>query len=289
MTAQPGRVPLVLVTGLSGAGKSSALNMLEDLGFEAVDNLPLSLLASLAEPRAEQGGALALGIDVRTRDFDAGRFLEALEPLRANPRLAVTLLFLDADDEVLRRRFTETRRRHPLAADRPVADGIRLERQRLEPLRQAADLLLDSSRLKLADLKLALSERFAIERRAGLSVFVTSFSYRNGLPREADLVFDVRFLANPHYEDALRELDGRDPEVAVFIAADSSYGPFFARLLAMLLSLLPAYEREGKAYLTIALGCTGGRHRSVFVAEGLERALAREGWHVRVRHRDLPA
>jgi UPF0042 nucleotide-binding protein len=289
VTAQPGRVPLVLVTGLSGAGKSSALNMLEDLGFEAVDNLPLSLLASLAEPRAEQGGALALGIDVRTRDFDAGRFLEALEPLRANPRLAVTLLFLDADDEVLRRRFTETRRRHPLAADRPVADGIRLERQRLEPLRQAADLLLDSSRLKLADLKLALSERFAIERRAGLSVFVTSFSYRNGLPREADLVFDVRFLANPHYEDALRELDGRDPEVAVFIAADSSYGPFFARLLAMLLSLLPAYEREGKAYLTIALGCTGGRHRSVFVAEGLERALAREGWHVRVRHRDLPA
>lgn len=289
MTAQPGRVPLVLVTGLSGAGKSSALNMLEDLGFEAVDNLPLSLLASLAEPRAEQGGALALGIDVRTRDFDAGRFLEALEPLRANPRLAVTLLFLDADDEVLRRRFTETRRRHPLAADRPVADGIRLERQRLEPLRQAADLLLDSSRLKLADLKLALSERFAIERRAGLSVFVTSFSYRNGLPREADLVFDVRFLANPHYEDALRELDGRDPEVAVFIAADSSYGPFFARLLAMLLSLLPAYEREGKAYLTIALGCTGGRHRSVFVAEGLGRALAREGWHVRVRHRDLPA
>ncbi len=289
MTAQPGRVPLVLVTGLSGAGKSSALNMLEDLGFEAVDNLPLSLLASLAEPRAEQGGALALGIDVRTRDFDAGRFLEALEPLRANPRLAVTLLFLDADDEVLRRRFTETRRRHPLAADRPVADGIRLERHRLEPLRQAADLLLDSSRLKLADLKLALSERFAIERRAGLSVFVTSFSYRNGLPREADLVFDVRFLANPHYEDALRELDGRDPEVAVFIAADSSYGPFFARLLAMLLSLLPAYEREGKAYLTIALGCTGGRHRSVFVAEGLERALAREGWHVRVRHRDLPA
>ncbi|HLB06300.1 MAG TPA: RNase adapter RapZ, partial [Alphaproteobacteria bacterium] len=158
-----------------------------------------------------------------------------------------------------------------------------------EPLRQAADLLLDSSRLKLADLKLALSERFAIERRAGLSVFVTSFSYRNGLPREADLVFDVRFLANPHYEDALRELDGRDPEVAVFIAADSSYGPFFARLLAMLLSLLPAYEREGKAYLTIALGCTGGRHRSVFVAEGLGRALAREGWHVRVRHRDLPA
>jgi len=289
VTAQPGRVPLVLVTGLSGAGKSSALNMLEDLGFEAVDNLPLSLLASLAEPRAEQGGALALGIDVRTRDFDAGRFLEALEPLRANPRLAVTLLFLDADDEVLRRRFTETRRRHPLAADRPVADGNRLERQRLEPLRQAADLLLDSSRLKLADLKLALSERFAIERRAGLSVFVTSFSYRNGLPREADLVFDVRFLANPHYEDALRELDGRDPEVAVFIAADSSYGPFFARLLAMLLSLLPAYEREGKAYLTIALGCTGGRHRSVFVAEGLERALAREGWHVRVRHRDLPA
>lgn len=281
--------PIVLVSGLSGAGKSSALNILEDLGFEAVDNLPLSLLGSVAEPRARHGRALALGVDVRTRDFDIARFTGEIDSLRQKQGLAVTLLFLDSDDEVLSRRFTETRRRHPLAADRPLADGIRLERERLEPLRLTADLVIDTSQLKLADLKRELSERFALERGAGLSVFVTSFSYRRGLPREADLVFDVRFLANPHYEERLRDLDGCDPAVARFIIADSAYRPFFDRLAAMLIGLLPAYEREGKAYLTIALGCTGGRHRSVFVAEELKGAIAAAGWRVSLRHRDLAA
>jgi UPF0042 nucleotide-binding protein len=292
MTARPAAgetASVVLVTGLSGAGKSSALNALEDLGYEAVDNLPLSLLASVAEPRGARGGALALGADIRTRDFDVARFIGEIEALRRKPGLAVTLLFLDSDDEVLSRRFTETRRRHPLASDRPVADGIRLERERLEALRHAADLVIDTSQLKLADLKHALAERFAPGRGAGLSVFVTSFSYRRGLPREADLVFDVRFLANPHYEERLKDLDGRHPEVAAFIAADSAYRPFFDSLAGMLIGLLPAYEREGKAYLTIAIGCTGGRHRSVFVAERLTEAIAASGWRVSARHRDLAA
>ena len=286
----PGRRrPIVLVTGMSGAGKTSALKALEDIGYEAVDNLPLGLLERLLEPHAGEAGALAIGIDIRTRDLDSSAFSRQFDSLLAQAELDVTLVFLDCDDDVLGRRFTETRRRHPLATDRPVNDGIRLERQRLAWLRERADLVVDTTLNAPSELKRRLTGHFGLDESRGLRLFVTSFAYRRGLPREADLVFDVRFLANPHYEPELQPLSGRDAKVADFIAADSAFAPFFGSLVAMLEGLIPAYEREGKSYLTIALGCTGGRHRSVFVAERLAASLGDKGWPASVGHRDLEA
>ncbi|MGD1879268.1 MAG: RNase adapter RapZ [Kiloniellaceae bacterium] len=281
-----GRTRLVLVTGMSGAGRSSALNVLEDEGYEAIDNLPLSLLTAVVNEVGLQR-PIALGVDIRTRDFAVGPVLDQLDRLTANPRFAITLLFVDCDDEVLGRRFTETRRRHPLAQGRPVADGIAAERRLVAPLRERADLLIDSSLLTPADLRQQLLGRFGLESTLGMSVFVTSFSFRQGLPREADLVFDVRFLANPHYDQALKPLSGQDDAVAAYVERDPGFAPFFAQLTAMLEGLLPRYEREGKSYLTIALGCTGGRHRSVFTAERLAAWLTGRGRPVHLAHRDI--
>ncbi|MBX6369985.1 MAG: RNase adapter RapZ [Rhodospirillales bacterium] len=267
---------LVLVTGMSGAGRSTALKALEDLGYEAVDNLPLSLLPSLSDA----GGPVAVGIDVRTRGFAPN---EVLATLPTN----VSVVFLDADDELLRRRYTETRRPHPLAFDRPVIDGIRLERQLVSALRDRASLVIDTSTLSVAELRRILAGHFALDAPAGIAVFVRSFAYRRGLPPDADLVFDVRFLENPHYDPALRPLTGLDPAVGARIAADPGFEDFFERLTGLLRPLLPRYANEGKTYLTIAVGCTGGRHRSVYVAERLAEWLRREGQRVSVGHRDL--
>ncbi len=279
---------LVLVTGLSGAGRATALKALEDLGYEAVDNLPLSLLPDLARPSAAaQGRPLALGLDVRTRDFAIAPFLAELERLRARNDVRPHLLFLDCDNDVLLRRYTETRRRHPLAADRPVIDGIVEERRILSPWRDAADLVIDTSLLTAADLKRVLGGHYAIERGAGLNVFVVSFAYRRGLPREADLVFDCRFLANPHYVAALRPLDGRDKAVRDYVEADPGYGGFINGIKGLIFPLLPRFEKEGKSYLTVAVGCTGGRHRSVKVAEELAAWLGGQGARVSLAHRDL--
>jgi UPF0042 nucleotide-binding protein len=281
--ASSARLPLILVTGLSGAGHSTALRALEDLGYEAVDNLPLAFLNT---PEGFDR-PMAIAVDSRTRGFTAEALLERIKRLRAEPRLKVTLVFLTCADEVLQRRFTETRRRHPLAQDRPVADGIRQERLLLEGLSAAADLVIDSSDLAIADLKRLMQGHFALDRRANLAIGVTSFSYRHGLPREADLVFDVRFLANPHYQATFRDLTGRDPAVGSYIEADPAFPRFFDDLTAMLLPLLPGFEREGKSYLTMAVGCTGGRHRSVFVAERLAAWLTAQGRPVSLRHRDI--
>lgn len=278
---------LLLVTGMSGAGRSTALKVLEDMGYEAVDNLPLSLLSRLMHSPTAADRPLAIGVDIRTRDFSAVAFLEEIDRLAAEPNLDCTLLFIDCEDEVLRRRYTETRRRHPLAADRHVADGILHERRLLESLRARADQVLDTSDFSPGDFRRIVQERFGLEPEAGLAVFVVSFSYRYGLPREADLVFDVRFLRNPHYMPALRPLSGRDAEVAAYVATDEDFDGFFKGLTAMLTSLLPRFSREGKAYLTIAVGCTGGRHRSVFVAERLDQWLRDEGHRVSLSHRDL--
>ncbi|MFZ9484862.1 MAG: RNase adapter RapZ, partial [Alphaproteobacteria bacterium] len=267
--AAPARRRVVIVSGLSGAGKSTALRALEDAGYEAVDNLPLSFLGALVQAGGEGTRPLAIGIDARTRDFAPQPVLDALAGLRASPGVDARLLYLDADDEVLRRRFTETRRRHPLALDRPVLDGIQAERSLLWALREGADIALDTSNATGAELRRMVQERLADDLRPGLVVAVVSFAYRWGLPREADLVFDVRFLANPHYEPALEPLTGRDPAVGAFIERDPGFEAFFAGLVAMLAALLPRYEREGKSYLTIGCGCTGGKHRSVHVAERL--------------------
>jgi UPF0042 nucleotide-binding protein len=275
---------ILLVTGMSGAGRSTALRFLEDMGYEAVDNLPLSLLPRLAGPGA---GPIAVGIDIRTRDFAAETVADEFTRLAAEAGRAVDLVFLDCDDQVLARRYTETRRRHPLAGDRPVSDGIRLERARLAALRARAGLVIDTSDMRAADLKRLLSGHFARDKSPGLSVFVTSFSYRQGLPRDADLVFDVRFLKNPYYQPALRALTGLDPAVGDFVASDPAWTQFFDGLTRFLAPLLRQFSGEGKSYLTLAVGCTGGHHRSVFAAERLTHWLTQEGYPATAAHRDI--
>ena len=286
MTAGGDKLPLVLVTGVSGAGKSSALKALEDMGFEAVDNLPLSLMGRLVAP-GDFPHPIAAGVDIRTREFGAEAFLEQVAELRARADVDVKVLFMDCDDQVLTRRYAETRRRHPLAIDRPVADGIRQERTLLAPLREQADVVMDTSDMSLGAQKAAMEDHFSVHGDPGLPVFVVSFSYKNGVPRDADLVFDVRFLKNPHYDLDLRPLTGLDEKVGLHVAGDPGFDEFFGHLTALLGPLLPRYAAEGKSYLTIAVGCTGGRHRSVYVAERLGAWLGGQGEKARVRHRDL--
>jgi UPF0042 nucleotide-binding protein len=282
---------VLLITGMSGAGRSTSLKMLEDLGYEAVDNLPLSLLPPLFDSREDSGSgqprAIAVGIDFRTRDFNVSSLCGEIERLTVARGLDCRLVFLDCDDEILARRFTETRRRHPLAIDRPVPDGIRLERALLARLRERADMVVDTSTLHLPDLRRFLAGHFALQGGAGLQLYLTSFAFREGLPREADLVFDVRFLDNPHYRDDLRALTGLDPAVGEAVAADPAWGRFFTALTQLIETLLPGYAREGKSYLTIAMGCTGGRHRSVYAAERLAEWLRANGQKVTLGHRDL--
>ena len=278
----------ILVTGMSGAGRSSALKVLEDLGYEAVDNLPLSLFAGLVRSGDLFGRRpIAIGVDIRTRDFGVKPVLEELDKLIDEEELQGQVLFLDCEDETLVRRYTETRRRHPLGADRPLPDVIRLERRLLANLRDRADVLIDTTDKSTAELREQLAAQFALGDAGRLALFVLSFSYRSGIPREADLVFDVRFLVNPHYDGDLRPLTGRDGGVGTMIAADPDFEPFFADLTTMLKRLLPRYEREGKSYLTIAVGCTGGRHRSVYVAERLGQWLDAIGREFHLHHRDL--
>ena len=278
---------VVVVTGMSGAGRTSALRALEDAGYEAVDNLPLSLLPSLIRSEDAQTQALAIGVDTRTRGFAAPSLLVSVDALRAEAGIELSLLFVDCDDESLRRRFTETRRRHPLATDRPLGDGIRAERALVRDLRDHADLVIDTTDLSQADLKRRVQDSLALDSAAGLGLHVVSFAYRNGLPSDADLVFDVRFLSNPHYQAALKPLTGCDAAVAEFIERDPGCAGFLDGLTSMLGALLPRYEREGKSYLTIAIGCTGGRHRSVYVAERLAAWLRAEHWRCGLYHRDL--
>ncbi|MGH7106134.1 MAG: RNase adapter RapZ, partial [Acetobacteraceae bacterium] len=275
---------MVLVTGLSGGGKATILHALEDLGYEAVDNPPLPLIGSLMN---WSGRPLAIGIDARTRGFDAGVVLEMLAALRHDPALAPALVFAEADEAVLIRRFTESRRRHPLAPLGKVTDGIAAERAVTAPLRAAADLVVDTSETSPAALRRLIGGHFGADSGAGPGVSVISFAYSLGLPREADLVFDVRFLRNPHYLPALTRLSGCDPEVGAFIESDPDYAGFFSRICDLLTLLLPRYRQEGKSYVTIAVGCTGGRHRSVHVAERLSRVLAKAGWRVETTHREL--
>lgn len=277
---------LVLVTGMSGAGRSLALKTFEDIGFDAVDNMPLALLWNLTAGQVALARDLAVGVDVRTPDFGVGSVIAEMDRMTAEGDIEVRLLFLDSSDEVLRRRFTETRRPHPLAVDRPVLDGIARERALVSGLRERADLVLDTTDLTPAELRRILSGHFDGAAPGQMTAFVISFSYRNGIPREADLVFDVRFLANPHYEPDLREKPGTAPEVGNYIAADPQFEPFYSALTGLMDVLVPGYVKEGKSYLTVAVGCTGGRHRSVYVAERLGQWLRRRSIKADVQHRD---
>jgi UPF0042 nucleotide-binding protein len=275
------------MTGLSGAGLSTALKALEDAGYEAVDNLPLSLLPALVKPGEADARPLAVVVDSRTRAFSAQGLTALVDGLSARPELAVRLVFMDSSDDVLQRRFTETRRRHPQAMDRPVMDGIQRERELLWPLRLRADLVIDSSLLSVHDLRRLVSGHLRLGSDPSLFIFVTSFSYRLGIPREADLVFDVRFLDNPHYDPELRNLSGLDEPVARRVSEDPDFAGFYDRLTDLLRPLLPRYAREGKSYLTIAVGCTGGRHRSVFIARRLAEWLGGLDYRVGLSHRDM--
>ncbi|MBM2577185.1 RNase adapter RapZ [Jannaschia sp. Os4] len=279
------RDDVVLVTGPSGAGRTTAIHALEDLGFEAIDNMPLGLLGRVVEPEAGTPRRVALGFALSTRGVTADALGAAVGDLRAGGA-TVRLVYLDADPEVLLRRFSESRRRHPLSPGGDPERGIARERALLAPLMDRADDIVDTSRLSPHDLKARLGEMFG-QAGQGLSLQVESFSYKRGAPRGLDMMIDLRFLSNPHWVEALRPLTGLDAPVRAHVAADPRFAPFFEKLVALVREVLPAHRAEGRAYLTLGLGCTGGRHRSVAVAETLGAALAADGWRVSIRHRDL--
>ncbi|WP_226782173.1 RNase adapter RapZ [Oceaniglobus trochenteri] len=281
-----GPARIVLITGPSGAGRSTAINALEDMGFEAIDNLPLSLLPRLLDG-APPSRPLALGLDARNRDFSTSGLIEVIDRIAATPGLRADVLFLDASAEVLQRRYSETRRRHPLAPAETPEVGIAREADLLAPIRARSDIVIDTSELSPHDLRAELAMWFDGASGSGLAVSVQSFSYKRGLPRGVDMVFDVRFLRNPYWEPELRPLNGTDPAVAAYVAGDPLYGEVFARVRDLLLTLLPAYREEGKTHLAIGFGCTGGQHRSVAVAEHMAKALAEADWQVSTRHREM--
>jgi RNase adapter protein RapZ len=277
---------LVFVTGPSGAGRTTAIRVLEDLGYEGIDNIPLSLVPRLVDG-PPLGRPIALGLDVRNRDFNTTSLIELIDKLTRDPRVDLEVLYLDCAPSVLIQRFSETRRRHPLAPDETPAQGVEREIDLLAPIRVRADHLIDTTELTQHDLKADIARRFDPGTTGRLSVSVQSFSYKRGVPRGMDMIFDCRFLANPHWQAALRPLDGRDPKVESFVRADPRFAEFLQRVRELLLFLLPAHVDEGKAHLAIGFGCTGGQHRSVAMAEMVGSALAEAGWPVSKRHREL--
>ena len=282
-------IRFVVITGMSGAGKSYAIKCFEDLGYFCVDNLPTTLIPTFAELCAQSSRAIrkiALGVDVREGEYLA-HLMDALEELRTRGHRP-EVLFLEAADETLVRRYHETRRRHPLAGEGNVLDGIRAERRALAHLREEADRILDTTGLTVHELKDRLVETYgARETRGALTVSLVSFGFKHGIPYDADLVFDVRFLPNPHFVEDLRKMDGRDPAVAKYVLARDESRELIERLEDLVRFLLPLYQREGKAYLTVAIGCTGGRHRSVTLVESLRTFVESLGFSPIVRHRDL--
>ncbi len=276
----------VLVTGPSGAGRSTAIHVLEDLGFEAIDNLPMGLLSRLMDG-SDPGSPMALGIDARNRDFSTIGFIELAAKLGRMEQVDLTILYLDCSDEVLLRRFSETRRRHPVASDASPETGVRQEKELLAPIREIADTLIDTTALNVHQLREEVERWFAPEGGRHLAVSIESFSYKRGLPRGLDMVFDCRFLANPYWQPELRSADGRNPDVATYVQSDMNYSAFFDRVVDLLIELLPAFRAEGKTHLSVAFGCTGGQHRSVAVAEDVAKALAEAGQQVSIRHREM--
>ncbi|OIN85626.1 MAG: RNase adaptor protein RapZ [Alphaproteobacteria bacterium CG1_02_46_17] len=281
------RPPLVFVTGLSGAGISSTMKILEDLGYSTFDNFPLFLLTELLEREAEAGRPVAVAVDTRAREFDPIALMSRISEVKEQGLFHVKTFFMVADESVLLKRYTETRRRHPLARDRSVGDGIAAEKSLLFPLKHEAGYVIDTSDYSTHDL------RRVVEGYAGglllgkMNVTVMSFSYRHGLPREADLVIDVRFLRNPNWEASLKEKTGLDRDVQAFVKGDEVYSDFFEITKRFLDILVPRYRSEGKSYLTIAFGCTGGRHRSVTLAEEIGQYLKTNNLPVQMHHREI--
>ena len=284
------RQRILLVTGMLGAGKTTALHELEDIGWEAVDNFPIRLLGRLiGEGERTEGEAapLAIGFDSRTRGFSPDRVIERVKQLSARADLEVTTLFLDCATAELQRRFDETRRRHHLAQDVPVDIGILAERELLAPLRRWADVLIDTTRFSSNELRQVIRQQFAGQSNGQMTVTISSFGFARGVPPAADLVFDMRFLDNPHWQPELRELTGLDKPVGEHIVKDPAFEANFSRISDLLIDLLPRYAAQGKTYVNIAFGCTGGRHRSVFMAEKVAAALRAGGFSPTVLHRNL--
>ncbi len=289
MTRHPNRASrqLVILTGLSGSGKGSILKAFEDLGFYCIDNLPVAFIPVFSELYVQGGGEIeraALLVDAREGQ-QLARLPEIYRKVRSEH--PATLVFVEAGDDVLVRRFGETRRPHPMGRELSVRAGVRLERQRMAPIRRLADVVIDTTRFNIHELRQFIIDRFQNPGRQPLMVAVVSFGYRYGIPADADLVFDVRFLPNPHFVPRLRSYSGKDPRVARYIRSFPQTGEFVRRIEGLLAYLIPQYIREGKSYLTIAFGCTGGRHRSVMLAEQVRRSLLRRGHTAKVVHRDL--
>ncbi len=273
--------PLLILTGLSGAGMSSALKHLEDMGYEAFDNFPLSLADQLMNDPAATGHPVAIGIDTRSRAFSPEHLIKAATRLKAR------LIYLTADDTALHKRFTETRRRHPMAKDRPVSAGIQREKEWLYALKDAADTVIDTSDLSVHDLRHRLEALCGLDGGRPLTVTLLSFAFRHGLPRDADMVFDARFLRNPHWDPVLKPMTGLDQPVRDYVIEDEAFAPFLTHLQSLIHPLLPRFAVEGKSYLTLAFGCTGGKHRSVTLVEIFKSWLENQGLNVTVQHRDL--
>ncbi len=281
---------VVLVTGLSGAGKTTALRVLEDLGWEAIDNFPVRLLERLIGGTVSDGEPrppLAIGFDSRTRGFVPNEIIARWKRLCLRTDLDLTTLFLDCSGAELERRYNETRRRHPMAQGRAVIEGIQAERELLDPLRRWAEAVIDTTTMSSSDLQQAIRERFADQPEANMTLTVSSFGFARGMPPLADLVFDMRFLDNPHWNPELRPLTGLDAPVSDHIRADPAWGDAFARIRDLVLTLLPRYAAQGKSYVNLAFGCTGGRHRSVHTAEAMAQALRGAGFSPTVVHRNL--
>jgi RNase adapter protein RapZ len=277
---------LVLLTGLSGSGKGSVLNTFEDLGFYCVDNLPVALIPKFSELYVEGGEIERAALLVDAREGEQIDKLPGIYRQLVNEHPA-TLVFIEASDEALMRRFSETRRPHPLGRGGSIAEGIREERRRMAPIRRLADVVIDTTKFNVHELRQFIIDRFQNPGRRPLLVSVVSFGYRYGIPPDADLVFDVRFLPNPHFVPRLRPFSGKDPRVARYIRSFTQTGEFLRRIESLLLYLIPHYIQEGKSYLTVGLGCTGGRHRSVALAEIIKRAVKKKGYSAKVVHRDL--
>lgn len=282
--SQPSKRRIVFVSGMSGAGLTTARGAFQDQGFHTIDSMPLSLLAALLEQSSEP---LALSIDARTRDFSAQKVIDLLKELNQRPDTQAKLVFLDCQDEQLVQRFSETRRVHPLAADRPVLDGLRRERELLAPLLNRANLRIDTTTLSATDLRALITGHFPAEAGHGMQVQVMSFSFRHGVPQQADLVLDARFLRNPHYDPVLRPQTGQAAPVGDYIMADAQFATYLDATKQMISAMLPGLRENNRAYLTIAFGCTGGKHRSVFLAETIGHWLAGSNLPVTIKHREL--